>query len=431
MVVENDPQYDGFRVFTYNTMTGKIWADIPVSDSKWSMRMNAAGSLGCGIPTNTRELEGLDIRTGTLENRMSLGVAWKNTILEGGPILERNYSADDEILDITAEGIWGIFNARKLLPAWAQLPGVEPSKVTSALLRIQAVNMASVVRELVRYGMENPPYNSGALPIVLPPVVAGTEDRPYNGFDLKWVGQALTDLTEEEGGPDIRFRPRFSGTDGTYVEYVLEVGAPYLRQSGPNHIWDGTVPGTGVQGFGAKSNGRNMAAKAWRPGQGQEQDMKLGVALDRTMLDLGWPWMEKDTASKQQEENSVLASLAAQDVQDAAGPEMTFSISVDANSSPELGTYLPGDWATVNVPEGHPLIPAGKVDVRLMGIDGDDSDTVQLTVAPVIGDLSGSPNAVGNTYGENVTPLPPYPADKLMPGYDLFPGELPPEYLEE
>lgn len=428
MVLDGDGIEPGFRVITFHTMTGKIWADIPVTeDTSWSLGINDTGGLGCSIPVNADEVKDLDLRTGTLENRMSLAVAYGDFILEAGPIVERSYTIEDDLLNLTAEGVWSIFFGRKVLPAWALLPGAQ--KVTSAKISISGVNYTGLVRELVRYGIESPPWGSGKLPIVLPPLETGTERRVYNGFDLRWVGNVLQELTEEENGPDIRFRPRFNEKDATYIEWALEVGKPLLKQTGPNHVWDGTVEGTGVVGFGATSNGRKMAAKAWRPGSGQEADMPLAEHTDRTMLDQGYPWLELDTASKQEADEGVLKRLARQDIQAAAGPELSFTINVDALTTPVLGEYLPGDWADVVVPDGHPLIPAGQVTVRIMGVDGDDTNTVKLTVAPVIGDLTGSPNPDGpGTIGTDPEPLPPFPAPQQFPGYNLYPGEIPEGY---
>lgn len=421
MVLINE-LYDGYNVFTFNTITGKIWASVPVSSSQWSLKINAPGNISCGIPINSEELEGLDINTGTLENRMSLGVSFKENIIEAGPILDRNYDSDTEVLEIQAEGLWSLFNARKVLPPWAQVPGAQ--KITSAVQTFSNQSLRSIARGLARLGEEGPPNGSGQLPIwYTVGVESGAFTKSYNGFDLKWVGKVLTELTEEEDGPDLRFRPRFRSDNPTFVEWVFEAGTPLLRQAGPNWKWDGTTPGTGVVGFSAASDGRNMAARAWRPGQGQEQDVPLGVHTDMTMVNLGWPWMERDTASKQEADVATLNAYARQDVQDSAGPEKSFNISVDANSSPVLGTYWPGDWADVIVPQGHPILPAGEVTVRIMGIDGDDSEKVKITVAPVIGDLSGSQYPASITIGEDTTPLAPYPAEQQYPSYYLFPAD--------
>lgn len=415
---------EGFRVFTYNTMTGKIWATVPALSPSWSMKLGAPGSLSCAIPIKAEELYGLDMRRGTEENRMSLGISYGRTILEAGPILERSNDSSPDLLEISAEGLSSIFGVRKLLPAWAQLPGA--TNIQSATLTVPqsgGATLQGLIRELVRLGMVNPPFGAGSLPIVLPPLQSGPHTRTYNGFDLKWILDVMEDISGEDGGPDFRLRPRFKENDPTYVEHVLELGNPYLRQNGPNWKWDGTVPETGVVGFGAVSDGRKMAARTWRPGQGQEKDMLLGVATNQGQVAQGFPWMERDDASKQEDDQATLDRMATQDLSDAAAPKQQFSMIVDAGTSPSLGQYMPGDWADVKVPDGHPIIPAGKITVRIMGIDGDKSTKVRITVAPIVSKQTGSPNPASITIGTDETPLAPYPAEQQFPSFNLFPLE--------
>lgn len=424
MVVNNLD--DGFRVFTYNTITGKIWATVPALSPSWSMKLGAPGSLSCAIPIKSEELVGLDMRVGTLENRMSLGISYGREILEAGPILDRNNDSDPDLLELSAEGLGSIFGVRKVLPSWALLPGAQniPSATLTLPVSGPPLSLRGLIRELVRIGLENPPWGSGLLPIVLPGVETGAHTRTYNGYDLKWILDVMEDITAEDGGPDFRFRPRFKPGAPTYVEHVLEIGNPYLRQNGPNWKWDGTVPETGVIGFGAHSDGRNMAARVWRPGQGQEKDMPLGFATNQVMVQQqGYPWMEKDTAAKQEANLATLHRMAAQDRSASAAPKQQFSVSVDAASTPTLGEYMPGDWATVRVPDGHPILPAGRATVRIMGIDGDATQSVKITVAPIVSTGEGSANPASITIGEDLTPLAPYPAAQQFPSFDLFPLE--------
>lgn len=418
---------EGFRVFTYNTMTGKIWATVPALNPSWGMALSGTGNVSCSIPIKAEELIGLDMASGTAENRMSLGISYGQQILEAGPILDRSNDADPDLLEVNAEGLRGIFSVRKALSKAAQEYGAP--NVPASILRLPATGgttMPGLVRELIRAGVLNPPANAGALPIVFPPFQAGPISRIYNGYDLRWIGDVLKDLSDEENGPEFRLRPRFNDTNPTYVEHVLEVGEPLLRQQGPNWKWDGTVPETGVVGFGSTSDGRKMAARFWRPGQGQEQDILLGRKTNQDMVSQGMPWMESDTASKQEADISTLHSLAAQDAIAGSAPQQQFSISVDAASNPVLGSYRPGDWADVTIPPGHPILPGGKATVRIMAIDGDDSLSVKISVAPIISTRTGSANPARIIYDSDRVPLAPYPAQQQFPGYNLFPqAELP------
>lgn len=396
MVVEK------YRAFVANTRTGKLAATLPVTSPSWGQNLNAPGPIEVQIPVESEEVAKLNLRALTQENRMTLGYAYGQTILEAGPILERDYS--DGVLTVVAEGLWTLMDVRKVLPQWAQVP--RAAYTNRAVLRWENKSLRAIARHLVELAVAAPPWNSGELPIVLPFMdEAGTHERTYNGFDLRWIGEALRELTEVEGGPDIRFRPRFRGDDSTYMEWVLELGNPLLQQVGPKWRWDETRPDSKVVIGSANVDGRSMAARTWRPGQGQEQDMPLGQDTNERMVtEQGLPWMETDTASKQEPNLHVLDSLAKADLAQAAGPIEQFTVKAQVqggNGQPAIGHFLPGDLADVVVAEGHPLINPGLHTVRIMAISGDDTEWCTVTVAARLGSLLGAETADKLIQGES------------------------------
>jgi len=426
MVVNNE-----FRAFICEAKTGKILTDIPVVDPKWGLRLNDGGPLSATILATSKEARDLDLKSLTTAHRRFLGFAVGDYVIDAGPIQSRSYKAGTGRLEVTAASLWRIFDRRKALPGAALSQGASPA--TKWSLRIPAgsgtTSLGSIARELVRVSIEDNPYangTAGQLNIVLPPVEAGGHYRTYHGYDLRWQGEVLRQLTEVIGGPDIRFRPRFSGSDPTTVEWVLETGTeadPLLHQDGPDWVWDGSRPESGVVGFDADEDGSDVASRAWAPGSGQERDMMLGKATDTTLVDLDWPWLETDSASKQEENQEVLDGQAEQTIQEAAGPLTSFSIEVRTDREPVLGKYLPGDFAEVIVPQGHAILAPGPVRVRIMAIDGDGSRTVKLTVATFIGSTAGS---TFGTRSEAQTVYPVYPSSTFYPGESTFPGTLTP-----
>jgi hypothetical protein len=389
---------EGYRVFLCDTVTGLITADVPVSKLSWGVRLDNPGAVQATLPIMARELRNLDVRNATTALRQSLGVAYGGRILECGPIWEQDYDAEKEELGLTAAGLWSIFDSRKALPGNA--PGsalsTSSSKPAAASLTFSNLSLGSIARELVRVSIQDNPFtradglNAGALNVVLPPKVSGTHTRTYFGYDLGWVGARLHELTEVQGGPDIRFRPQFMASDPTRVEWVLETGTddyPLLNQTGPDWAWDASVERSGVAKLGVKRSAKGMGFRAWTPGNGQERDMKIAWSTDPTLAKLGFPWVETDSASKQVEDPVVLQSASDRLLADSRYPWDTWSLSVRADTEPMLGRYLPGDWATVTVGKGHPMISAGDYSVRIMAVDGDESEVVKLTVAPIQGSV--------------------------------------------
>lgn len=409
------------RALILEARTGDVLGELPFHSPKWGVRLNDSGPLSVTVPATSREAADLDLGSLTTSNRRFLALAYGDLIIDAGPIRGRSYDAETGDLEVRAKSLWAVFDKRKALPGAALASGASPA--TKWSLTIGPTSLASIARELVRVSIQDNPYpGAGALNVVLPAAIGGTHVRTYHGYDLRWQGEALRELTKVQGGPDIRFRPRFMSADQTRVEWVMETGTPsrpLLYQSGQDWEWDGTRPESGVVGFNADEDGEDMAARAWAPGSGQERDMRLGKATDLSLVNLGWPWMETDAASKQEDDQAVLNSAARQRVKETAGPLQSFDVTVRADRDPVLGTYLPGDFARVVVPPGHPILAPGPVRVRIMAMDGDNTQTVKLTVAPFIGSMAGSTYGTGQSVSVPGDPVEPsntlYPSDSTFP----------------
>ena len=374
----------GFRVFVGNMVTGEITADLPAASQSWGMRLNGAGPLDLTTRALSEELRASDLRNLTAPKKNYLAVAYGDTILEAGPIWKRDYSARTGVLKLGGEGLWSILDKVKALN-WAQIIAGTP--VTRSSLKLTGLSLGSIAREIVRLSIFGNPNNPG-LPIVLPDLQtqAGNE-RLYKGYELPYVGDLLRKLTEVQSGPDIAFRPRYNAADPTRIEWVMTHGspaAPLLYQGGDDWIWDGTVDESGVSDIGVKEDGSAMADRVWQPGAGSELEMKLATAQDLDLIQsAGYPWTEADAASKDVEDQGILQGHADYAMAVARRPVETWDLTVRAGTSPLLGKYTPGDFAKITVPKNNPMIAAGVRRVRLMAIDGDNTETVQITPAPM------------------------------------------------
>lgn len=370
-----------FRVFIGNMVTGLITADLPAASQSWGMRLNGPGSIDLTTEALSAELRAKDLRNVTATKKNYLAVAYGDTILEAGPIWKRDYDDNTGVLKLGAEGFWSILDRVKALN-WQQI--VAGTSATRSSLDLAGMSLGSIAVEIVRRSIGYNPYNPG-LPIALPDIMdTGPHERHYRGYELPYVGDLLRKLTGVEDGPDIAFRPRFNAADPTRIEWVMTHGSPLLYQSGDDWVWDASVEESGVSRIGVKEDGSGMADRVWQPGAGSELEMKLATAQDTDLIvNAGYPWTEADAASKDVEDLGILQSHANAAMTAARRPIETWSMSVRANNSPLLGQYGPGDFAQVTVPEGNPMIVAGTRRVRIMAVDGDNTETVRLTPAPM------------------------------------------------
>lgn len=208
---------------------------IPASSHSTILPLNAAGDMDIDVTLPmTDPVTGatVDLPNELIPGRDFIGIVENGVIVEAGPIWGDPLTWPHKSR-IVASGLWSYFDHRYVLPVLAagQLPRDVTSKWTGLSLR-------TIVKRLVQQACAHP--NSG-LPIDYEPDYTGTHEREYPGANLKPVGEALTDLTNVEGGPEIRFRPKFT-EDRRHVRWELVTGDPELTQSGTAHYWDVSVP---------------------------------------------------------------------------------------------------------------------------------------------------------------------------------------------
>lgn len=372
-----------FRVFVGSMVTGEISCDLPVSSQKWGMRLNGGGSVDASVKALALELKDKDLRNVTAAKKQYLAVSYGNSILEAGPIWKRNNKNTNGELKLGAGDLWSMLDKVKALN-WQQINAGVPVQRSS--LDFTGLSLGSIARELVRLSVFGNPLNPG-LPIVLPDIVeGGGHERHYKGYELPYLGDLLRKLTKVQDGPDIRFQPRFSA-DPTRIEWVMTHGSPsspLLYQSGPDWTWDGTAEESGVSDITTSEDASDMADRVWQPGAGSELEMKLATSQDLDLIqNADYPWTEADAASKDVEDEGILQAHSDYAMAMARRPIETWDMSVRADTSPQLGSYQPGDFALIHVPQNNPMIEAGVRRVRIMAVDGDNTMNVRLTPAPM------------------------------------------------
>lgn len=402
MVVDNQTPGEGFRAVLMNVKDGQaLISDVPRIDPSWGLRLNAPGTISMSFRPKAKEYAKMDLRNATMPNFRALGISYDGIMLEAGPILHRSYDDETKTMTVEAAGLWSIFNRRKALNGSALKAGYN---VTGSTASFGPTSLGTIARNLVRMSIQDNYYNPdyGALNIVLPPVIAGPHTRAYKGYELVWIGEALKNLTQVEGGPDIRFRPRFMAADPDRVEWVMETGTdvqPLLTQAGAAIRLDGTAKNSPVLGFSSEEDGTEVGNRAWRPGAGQDKAMKLGSGSLYDALAAGMPWLEiENSDSKDVNDLAILNAAARYDAREHQAPAVTFSIRIRTDHpAAKLGTYWPGDFADVVIPNDHPTLNGGTQRVRIMAIDGSDARQVRLTVAPFLGSFAG-PATTAATY---------------------------------
>ena len=401
--------------------TGRRITQLPVSSASWSMRHAGPGDITITLPLNAEDFAALERRyigglfpgptvfpsttlypveavpvwapgDGLVPEllaaldpvRCFLAVCEDDRVLEAGPIWSWQFQG--ETLTVSASGIESLFDHRVVMDA-------VPSALWSGTY--SSMTLGTVAKRLVQLA-DN--ATGGDLPIVLPADVAGDSERTYNGFDLASVRERLDELRSVEDGPEIRFEPRLT-EDRLGIEWVMRVGtddAPEVVQAGADWVFDGRAPRGPVGALSVWRDGSALATRAIVTGEGSEDALLLAYAEaadvgEADLRDVGFPLVETVVAFPSVKKASTLGKHARATLRDNLRPWQTWSADVSASAddgAPLLGLYRPGDWASVWVPEVHPLLgllgSTGVQRARVMEVSGGMGGTVTVTFAPTV-----------------------------------------------
>lgn len=361
--------------------TGKILATLAATESSWSTALNDAGPVDATVRLRDMATKPRRDLLSYLEpTRCFLAVvADGNQVLEAGPIWKHSYDDKTGALKVGASGLLSLFDHRKVVRVLAAGERVQDTTVTYT-----GLSLGTIAKRLIELAMS---HAGGSLPIVLPPDEAGTAERTYPGYELGWTGDRIQQLVEVDGGPDIALQPRMN-PDRTHIEWVLRTGttaAPLLTQTGDDWQWDRGVPRGGLTAISVEVDATRTGARSWAIGSGTETALMLATVEDPTPLSAGYPLLEVEASHTSVLEQPTLDAHATALADISRRPWQTWSVGVSADQQPQLGTYRPGDWSTVHVPDDHAYLSPGPYRTRILAVSGDLTAKVSLKLAPTMG----------------------------------------------
>lgn len=353
-----------YRYFICNTETGNVVLEVyPTDAGSWQRRLNADGSPGFShnfLLTANPGLHEPDGKLKTKSWRSTLVVEWAGKVLYAGVVQAREYDEDTDTLTISHGDLRAIFGKRTTFRADGYSGAAAPLVFTN--LTLSAIAVA-----LVKAGTIGA---SGAadLPIVFPPSdTPGTADRKYHDYDLMLVDEALTEVQNSDGGPDIDFDPswdanhnlRWSMRAGQLTAglYEFNMGAQRRKLTGLKYKLDAT----------------KKANRVYAVGAGSEKKMLVATASDPTMT---VPLLERIEAYKQTKTMPRLQGHANADLSTFNLPTRQHSASMQVADAGDLKLgatfrlyYRANSW-----------IPDGWLTLRLIGFGPDGSDPTGSTL---------------------------------------------------
>ncbi|VXB32503.1 hypothetical protein [Pseudoclavibacter sp. 8L] len=201
----------------------------------------------------------------------------------------------------------------------------------------------------------------------------GTFEMPVKAFEVQNGEQLLTLIQDDEGGPDIHFRPRWRESDQG-LEWEDRRGSP--RLSAGTHEFVIGAEENGASDVSFITDAKNQATGAHVVGKGTEEDMRRGWGTEQLPLGTGW-LLDKVLSLKHISDPLTLDSHGRAFVKAHKHATRQFSMSVRADGSPSGGLLgptaaqiMPGTVMRV-LPSNSLILRDEWLDGYVIGVSGD------------------------------------------------------------
>lgn len=244
--------------------TWKVRMELPFDSGSWERKRNGGASGTLTLNTLDERFKGVQ-RLPIWPWQSWIVIEWRHPdsdtwhIVYAGVITSDTYDWASKRITIRHSDIWSIFEHR--IVTGDRSVGIASSKITWSNL-----SPATMIKRIV----QNATSALGspllyALPIVLPADASGSEDLTVYGYNFEKASDLINDYIEEEDGPDIDFRPRWSSV-GT-LEWVMDVNANRAK------VWDYDLDAdqSSVENLSYLLTGDELCIKVYGAGEGSER----------------------------------------------------------------------------------------------------------------------------------------------------------------
>lgn len=349
------------RWFIADLLTGRDIADVQVMDtSSWARSINKPEVLTAKLDMRDPATIALKPRQTMAPGRTVLACAAGDTILAAGPIWTHGYNRDEKTLTLGALGMWSYFDHRFVLPLAAAtiatdqfiVPDITAAGKTkpnpTVATYLTGLEYGTIAKRWVQQAQA---WTGGNVPVLFEADRVGTRERNFEGADFKNLGTVLSQLSQVEGGPDIRFSPQFTA-DMLGIQWVMQTGtdASPLLASPTVFEWALDVPDSPVSAFQVDIDATHLSSTSWAAAGRSADTVLVSRATDSTLTDLGYAMFETlDSSHSSVSQQATLDGYTAEATLLGRSAADLWSFAVEANRQPFLGAYWEGDFCTLTM----------------------------------------------------------------------------------
>lgn len=244
--------------------TWKVRMELPFVSGSWERKRNGGASGQLVLDARHEKFKGTQ-RLPIWPWQSWIVVEWRHPASEtwhvvyAGVIVSDSYDWKSKQITISHTDVWSIFEQRVVTTD--RTNDIAGSKVTWSGLS-KATMIKRIIQNITN-GFGSP--LTYAFPFVLPADVSGSESLTVYGYNFEKASDLINDYIEDDGGPDIDFRPRWSSSGS--LEWVMEVN--------PNvgSVWDydADADQSSVENLTYLLTGAELCIKVYGTGEGTER----------------------------------------------------------------------------------------------------------------------------------------------------------------
>jgi hypothetical protein len=366
----NDFRYLITNLWKHSSGYEDVIAELPFTGVNFTSQLNSIGTFQGHLLLSGVNSSNLNVLDATIPGKTALYVDYNGTIVWGGVIWQRNYDADTQTLDVTAQEFESYFQRRRI---------INDKTYTNA-------DPLYVVQNLVSYAQGKSHGDIG--------VIVGSESsslqvtKVYNAYEVKSVYQAIKDLAQGSLFDFLIVPAWGSGSTANKLIKTLKLGSPTLGYTydptNNNNSWVFSLPGN-IVSYNYAEDGISAANQLFGIGYGANSTRLISQAYDPTYIGTygDWPLLEDATNYIDVSDSTLLANLTVGKLNALSYPPTIVKIIIPSYVDPYLGSYSVGDEARISITDD--LFPTGLDDIyRITAIDvspgenGPDRVTVTL-----------------------------------------------------
>lgn len=356
-------------MWKYYSVSTSTWGDkieLPALEFSGGRRLNSKSQGSATFNIKDPGAAEVVTKASLMPWERMLVAQWEGEAVYAGFITSLRESRG--VVTVNHEDIWSLWERRHVLTVRGD------GDQAAAPITWTNKTLATHANLVVNRGMTGSPAGRYSLPLIMDADVVGPHTRTWYGYKFTKVSEALKEIMESEGGPDVDFDPQWDNGTQTF-RWVMRSGS--LTQG--LWEWDQTAPLTDVQDVDLETDATGLTNRYIGTGEGSERSLLVRNADSFIGTAPALETVESfDTPDGGILQGWVNANLS---VNDEYTQQMTFRVPVTGDVA--IKDLLPG--GTVRLQStGLLFLDHGWHDWRLIGFDF-DRDWITLRMQQIGG----------------------------------------------